>query len=289
MKMKQFISVIVTTGSTRLNSHVRANCLWRCVNSMHVDPGMCFELILVDNADGDGVHREAIDEIWRTYNTTTHLVRNRQNEFHGGGVRQGIFLSDGDIIVQSADDLEYSPGWLAALVRPLMLRPDENWIGALAKGHNVSSKLISEPLAIGPDEYVIRDRAAAYCYAFHRRTVEECGTWRRAHMADTRWANIARARGYEWILPTATYARETNLNYLRPWDYRRDRRQWAAEEKASYLFDLWRGAPNALAAKPPHKPKIRYPLKNPVGEGPGCYSDDYLAIQERLKEEDLGR
>jgi len=239
---------------------------------MHNKPGRAFELIIVDNECGN-IHRAAINDICSTYQTVTHVIRNRLNEYHGGGVRQGVLLSDFDIIVQSADDLEYSPGWLDALVRPIETFGDERLIGAILKGHNVKSSIRGE-LQCGGENYVLRNRAAAYCYAFKRETIGTCGHWRRSHLADTRWVNIANEKGFLFVLPEKKYAHETNLNFLRPWDYKKERRKWAFDEKKRHILDAWSKEFKPLRS--PYIPEKRYPLKNPDGEGPGSYSEEYL-------------
>lgn len=268
------ISCICVTGSTRINSHVRADLLWRMVNSMHEDPGRAFELILVDNCHGPGPHRDAINDIFETWNTVTHVVRNRQNAFHGGGVNQGVAMADGDILVQITDDLEWSPKWLSDLLAPLTFLGESNRIiAAPMKGHNASGRFL-ERLKVGDRIYEARSNAAAYCWAFWRSAWDEVGPWRRAHFADTRWSKLAQSKGYRFVIPTWRIARETNLNFLRPWNYSAERGLNALARKRDHVDKIfWEGK---FAAKDPHRPSKQWPLRNPIGIGPGCYPDEFL-------------
>lgn len=285
------ITCICVTGSTELNDFLRAELLWRMVNSMHEDPGHPFELILVDNCDGYGPHRKAIDEIFETYLTVTHVIRNRQNQFHGGGVDQGVALADGELIVQITDDLEWKPGWLKDLVAPLLsigppisietAHKGTRLIAAPIRGHNVSGRWVRE-IEFDGRRYDFWTNAAAYCWAFWRETFLELGPWRRAHFADTKWSRQAQRQGYEFVVPAGRrIATETNLNYLRPWDYRGERRREALAEKRQYLKELWEKAepPVGLRTKPPVKPETQWPLKNPVHVGPGAYDPGWLSEQ----------
>ncbi len=280
------VSLVCVTGSRELNSRLRAELLWRMVNSAHFEPGYPFELILVDNSQG-GAHRQAIRDIFDTYNTVTHIIQNKINEFHGGGVRQGMAVADGDILVQVTDDLEWKPGWLADLIAPLLDQGPPNpidarkngWlIAAPIKGHNVSSRLVWE-MVVGGRQYKVRTNAAAYCWAFWRATWEQMGPWKRAHFADTRWSVRARRMGYRFVLPTWEIAKETNLNYLRPWDYKNERGRYAQALKHAHLDTIWAGSVLA-GGRTPERPTTKHPLKNPTGIGPGVYPVEWLDNQE---------
>lgn len=276
------ISCVCATGSTEINSALRAELLWRMVNSMHRYPGHEFELILVDNCHGPGPHRDAINQIFDTYRTVTHLVRNRVNEYHGGGVNQGVALADGELLVQIVDDLEWEPGWLKKLVAPLI--PIEastrKRICAPLNGHNSRGKHLRTEM-IGGSLYHARSIAAAYAWAFWRETYDDLGPWRRAHFADTRWANSARGKGYEFLVPVERIARETNLNYLRPWDYQAEKKNNARTTKLKYVEDAF-SAGNltmGLVVIPP----TGQPLRNPVGIGPDVgYPADWLKEQAAM-------
>jgi len=280
------VSLVCTTGSTELNSRLRAELLWRMVNSAHIEPGHPFELILVDNSQG-GAHREAIRDIFDTYNSVTHIVQNKINEFHGGGVRQGMAVADGDILVQVTDDLEWKPGWLADLIAPLLDqgRPisidstKRGWlIAAPIKGHNVNSHFI-RGMNVSSRQYQVRTNAAAYCWAFWRETWNFLGPWKRAHFADTRWSVRARRAGYKFVLPTWEIAKETNLNYLRPWDYKNERGRYAQSLKYAHIDTTWSGSVLAWG-RIPERPTVKHPLRNPKDIGPGAYPAEWLRDQE---------
>lgn len=272
------VSLVCVTGSTELNSRLRAELLWRMVNSAHLNPGHPFELILVDNSQG-GAHRKAIRDIFDSYRSVTHIVQNRINEFHGGGVRQGLQLADGDMLVQITDDLELKPGWLSALIHPLLIYPEEKFVGGLVKGHNVRAPVIRR-FDLEGIKYVVRPKCAAYCWAYSRKTYKEMGDWRRAHFADTRFSKRLQRAGYVFTLPEERYADETNLNYLRPWDYKNERGIHAQQLKHQHLDHVWPTGVCASLLHPPVVPTTEHPLKNPEGIGPGAYPEDWLAEQE---------
>lgn len=263
-------SVIITSGSTEVNAHVRANCLWKCVNSMHEDPGAEFELIIIDNCHGSSVHRDAIEEIWHTYKNVTHVIRNRVNEFHGGGVRQGLYVADGQVLVQCADDIRVAPGWLKVLCDPLVEHPDQKLVGTLGPGINVKARRCGL-LQCRDRQYRLLDRAGAYCWAIRKTDYQNnLPPWYRKHFADTRMANKMSERGFKFSAPIEPgFLKFTNANYLRPWDYK-DKRN-APMFKEEYIQWVWR---KGVLAKKPHVPVEKYPLKNdPAWTGPQDYPE----------------
>jgi len=285
------VSVIITSGSTALNAHVRINCLWKCVNAMHKNPGHSFELILVDNSSTES-HRRAIQEIAETYKTVTHVVQNRLNEFAGGGYRQGVKLADGDIIVTAADDVLPAEYWLSVLIAPIVEFPMRKYIGALQKGSSVKARrrgTINVAQTGGTDlpiEYYEMSRAGAYLWAAPRQAYDKTHHWGRAHFADTRLCQAWMSDGWLFTIPaTGDWLRHTNLNYLRPWDYTKEKRQNAYLNKWEYLDEVW--GSGTVSTREAWVPKVDYPLKNPVRIGPGSYSEEFLAKAEELKRLDV--
>lgn len=270
------VSVVCSTGSTDLNSRLRAELLWRMVNSAHNDPGLPFELILIDNSQG-GAHRQAIRDIFDTYATVTHIVQNRVNEYHGGGVTQGFKLADGDMLVQITDDLELSPGWLKEMLLPLRQFPEEKLVGALLKGHNTSSSRLVKSIRMDGRNWNVLTNCSAYCWAYWRETHEKVGPWKRSHFADTRLSRRFQRTGYHFVVPEKPFATETNLNYLRPWNYKEDRGTYAAQAKAEYVDGVWR---DGFYLQNPVVPTKDRPLRNPNGIGPDAYPPEWLARQE---------
>lgn len=258
------VSIIIASGSTEQNAHVRINCLWRCVNSMHDDPGEPFELIIIDNA-GVQDHRDAIRQIFDTYPTVTHVVANRVNEFMGGAFRQGAMISDGEILVFAADDTLLRPGWLTALIKPLEVFPDRKYVAALQSGPNTRTRFLGKIMVEGVP-YCLRARAGCYIWGLRRKDYELVAPWRRFHFADTRMANRIRRMGFVWTMPSQPkeeFLSHTNLNYLRPWEYRRDRKVPVQKFKDRYLAELWKCLPAAPPPlQPPVQPTERFPLKN---------------------------
>ncbi len=248
------ISVVIVSGSTKLNEHVRINCLWRCVNSMHEDPGMPFELILVDNSVTP-LHRAAINHIYDTYSSVTHIIKNRVNERHGGGMRQGVHVADGDIIVSAPDDVLVTPGWLPVLIAPL-IETDGRYIGSLGRGVNTRGKRCGE-IEVAGRPYTLWTRAGHFVWAIRRADYEVLGPWKRRHFADTRIARKAVVAGFVWTAPKhGRWLDYTNLNYLRPWVYR-DKRPFR-DFKFRYLDIVWE---KGLVTGEPYRPTQKYPLK----------------------------
>ncbi len=74
------------------------------------------ELIVVDDASTDGTRArlEALDAAGRI-----RLVCHERNRGKGAAVRSGIARATGDVVVVQDADLEYDPGDLVRLVRPI--------------------------------------------------------------------------------------------------------------------------------------------------------------------------
>ena len=254
------VSIIIPSGSTEQNAHVRINCLWRCMNSLHNNPGIPFEIILIDNAQTEN-HHQAIQKIFRTYPSVTHLIVNRVNEMMGGAFKQGCEIADGKFFVFMADDCLLSPGWLSALLLPLERFPDSLYVGALEVGPNVRSKLEGK-IYVDDISYTIRTRAGCYVWALRAEHYNHVIPWQRKHFADTRMANRLRGKGFSFIFPTKKgYLAYSNLNYLRPWEYQRDKANSVMDFKKEHMGRSWEGDKVRLL-QAPEEPKERYPLRN---------------------------
>lgn len=267
------ISVIVVTASRALNRNVRKWCLTKCLASMHREPGYPFELILVSNAS-HGDHLSTCRSLTNRYWTITHYVENRLNEYYGGGARIGAELADGDILVFAADDIFVSPNWLKLLAKPLVAW-DTECVSCLQPGPNVRSKLTGT-LRLDGARYQRRTRAGAYLWGMNRGTYEKVGPWPRKHFADTEMANRIRRQRIPFICPVDHgYVSHLNLNFLRPWDYSKEKGRRADMDKWEELDTKWNEPPFV------HERELSLdgapPLRNPEGEGPGCYSKEYLA------------
>lgn len=83
-------------------------------------PNEMYELILVDNASGDGTEAycESLEDVT--------VIRNEENRGFSGGCNQGADASSGEIVVFLNNDTEVHPGWLQALLAVF----DEQDIGA---------------------------------------------------------------------------------------------------------------------------------------------------------------
>ncbi|HSR67213.1 MAG TPA: glycosyltransferase [Acidobacteriota bacterium] len=79
--------------------------------------GVTREVILIDDASSDGT-REILRELEQKHPLRIHYQS--ENQGKGSAVRKGIELASGDVIVVQDADLEYDPGELPKLLRPIL-------------------------------------------------------------------------------------------------------------------------------------------------------------------------
>jgi len=88
-----------------------------CIESLSQQktPGIDVEVIVVDNASTDGSDREIAQ-----FYPDVRIIRSPKNIGFAGGVNLGIANSTGDVIVLINNDAVAAPGFLSAIVAPLV-------------------------------------------------------------------------------------------------------------------------------------------------------------------------
>lgn len=89
-----------------------------CLDALLAQTGVDFEVIVVDNASGDG----SADLVAARY-PQVRLLRQPTNLGFGGGCNAGLAQARGDVLALLNQDTEVRPGWLAALVDALRADP----------------------------------------------------------------------------------------------------------------------------------------------------------------------
>ena len=95
----------------------------RCLDSLRVNTGQRFELILVDNASRDHTAQlEAVELADRSGSANARVIRNQTNHGYAVACNQGAAVTTAEVVVFLNTDTEVYPGWLqpmlAALKRP---------------------------------------------------------------------------------------------------------------------------------------------------------------------------
>ncbi len=80
--------------------------------------GLVSQIVVVDDCSSDGT-REILQQEARAHDEVT-LVLHDHNRGKGAGIRSGLQLVTGDIVVIQDADLEYDPRDYPALVRPIL-------------------------------------------------------------------------------------------------------------------------------------------------------------------------
>jgi GT2 family glycosyltransferase len=93
-------------------------CLDALLAQTGLNEGGGFEVIVVDNASGDG----SADLVARRY-PQVRLLRQPTNLGFGGGCNAGLAQAQGEVLVLLNQDTEVRPGWLAALMDALRADP----------------------------------------------------------------------------------------------------------------------------------------------------------------------
>lgn len=144
------------------------------------------EIIIVDNGSSDG----SIDyfrEIAASQ-PTVKVIRNEDNLGFSGGNNSGMGVASGEIVVLLNNDTYVSPGWLYALVRPMMGQgaldlagPVTNNIGNEAKveiTYNSMEGMMDAAMDYAwqhAGEVLLIENLAFFCVAISRRVIERVG------------------------------------------------------------------------------------------------------------------
>jgi GT2 family glycosyltransferase len=93
----------------------RRALLEACLQSLVAQQGICFEVIVVDNASTDG-SPEWVERHARTAPYPVRLIRNAENKGFCAANNQGIAAARGEFVALLNNDAEAEPGWLEQLL-----------------------------------------------------------------------------------------------------------------------------------------------------------------------------
>lgn len=156
-----------------------------CVESIRAFTPGPFEVILVDNGSADGTAD------WAAATPDVRHIRNDENRGFAAACNQGMAAAKGDYVVLLNNDTIVTPGWLDALVVPMVADPAigvtgprSNWVS----GH----QMVAEAAGYGLDlkamlkfaeDWALRHRETGYyasrlvgfCIALRRDLIEKIG------------------------------------------------------------------------------------------------------------------
>ena len=112
-----------------------------CIESLSQQktPGVAVEVVVVDNASTDGSDREIAQ-----FYPDVRIIRSPKNIGFAGGVNLGIANSTGDVIVLINNDAVAAPGFLSAIVAPLVEDGNER-VAAVTARILLSGRFIPAP------------------------------------------------------------------------------------------------------------------------------------------------
>ena len=110
------ISVVVVNWNRR-------DLLRACLDSLAVQTFKDFEVIVVDNGSDDG-SRALVKEVAESFPHPIRLIENRENRGFCAANNQGFAASQSEYIALLNNDAEADPGWLAALLGAIRVKPD---------------------------------------------------------------------------------------------------------------------------------------------------------------------
>ena len=140
----------------------------RSLAGMHVDSRLRWEVLVVDNNSSDNT-RAVTERYAAGFPAPVRwLFESRQGKSHA--LNTGIHASAGDVIVFTDDDVQVTPDWLDAGVRPLLERTDIDYTGGpvhpLWESEppawiNGKPGILWGPIALvdyGPEPFIFEDR-----------------------------------------------------------------------------------------------------------------------------------
>lgn len=112
-----------------------------CVESLSQQqaPGVAVEIVVVDNASTDGSDRQIAQ-----FYPDVRIVRSPKNVGFAGGVNLGIANSSGDVVVLINNDAVAAPGFIAAIVAPLVDEGNER-VAAVTARILLSGRFVPAP------------------------------------------------------------------------------------------------------------------------------------------------
>lgn len=157
-----------------------------CINSILKNMDDNYEIIVVDNASGDGTG-EYIRSLAKI-NNRIKLIENRKNYGYAGGNNIGIRSSNGDTIILLNNDTIVTPSWAKNLESCLRKNRNIGLLGCFANetgteqtvrfkglnGDNVG-QLIAEKQYLKRDGFYVTRRLTFFCVAFRRDFLDRVG------------------------------------------------------------------------------------------------------------------
>jgi GT2 family glycosyltransferase len=110
------VSVVIVTWNRR-------ELLRNCLQSLALQQGPRFEVILVDNSSSDGSVEMAEREFGATGRLILRVICNSENRGFCTANNQGIALAQGAFIALLNNDAEAEPGWIEGLAGAFTARP----------------------------------------------------------------------------------------------------------------------------------------------------------------------
>jgi GT2 family glycosyltransferase len=172
------VSIIIVTYNS-------ADDIARCLEALDGSTSVPFEVLLADNASGDGT----VERVTEVAEGVT-IVANHENLGFGAACNQLALQARGDVLCFLNPDVQVEPGWLEALCRalddevvgaaaPAILHPD----GRLQEAGSVifadgSTRAVGDGEdAAAPEHRIARDvdYASGACLALRRSTFARCG------------------------------------------------------------------------------------------------------------------
>lgn len=174
------VSVVVLTYN---NIELTKACLSSLEAHSHYDN---IEVIVVDNASGDGTQEFLIE--WAGRATNRRLVLNEQNKGFSAGNNDGLAIASGEYLVLLNNDTYVTPGWVRTMVNHCrrdksigLLGPVTNNIGNEAR-IDIAYDSMDEMLVRSAEHTRLRlgqtfplRTAAFFCVMIPRRTYEQAG------------------------------------------------------------------------------------------------------------------
>ncbi|CAB1128376.1 conserved protein of unknown function [Candidatus Hydrogenisulfobacillus filiaventi] len=142
----------------------------RCLAALEAHTDAPYELIVVDNASGDGTV-DWVRTLPRAQGLRRGLVllTNPENRGFAPAVNQGLAAAGGETVCLLNNDLLLPPGWLSRLHRQLDLLPDAGAVGPLGSGLGAKQDYV---VAYGPLPYLDPGNDGAAFTAFARAWAE---------------------------------------------------------------------------------------------------------------------